>query len=349
MDDQHTYFAAHKIRPYVRNKRFFNHEHDKLKSFFTDTVLMFLRNRLTIKNICPKRSAQWIDRCDISYPERIEQKCEPEITWIGHSSFLIRCDGVTILTDPVFGNASFAYRRVLPAGILPHELPPVDIIVLSHNHRDHMDESSLLALRHHKNMRILVPLGDKAWFDRRNFSNVQEFTWWQQEIVAVERAQKEVRFTFLPAMHWSQRGLFDKNRSLWGSWMIEVGDWRSLNDHRACLYFAGDTSYSSHFHAIAQEFPSIDVAFMPIAPCEPRVWMNHVHLDAQQAGQAFLDLKARHFVPMHWGTFRFGLDYFDQPIEKLLAWWRHVDVSVAPHKGLHILKVGKRHTIPLFS
>lgn len=337
-------FKAHKIRPHVRSNRFYNHEYDLPNSFLADTVWMFLHNIISQKKPCPIRVAHWIERCDNMRHDQSEQASNPEITWIGHSSFLIRCSGVSILTDPVFGNASFLYRRIMPAGLMPHELPRIDIVILSHNHRDHMDEQSLLALRHHKQMRILVPKGDKAWFDRRNFSNVQEFTWWEQTIVPIDHAEKEVRMTFLPAVHWSQRGFFDKNRSLWGSWMIEIGDWKRHEQHSSCLYFAGDTSYSPHFQAIAQEFSNIDVAFMPIAPCEPRAWMDHVHLSAQQSGQAFLDLKAHHFIPMHWGTFRFGLDYFDSPVDHLLAWWQQAEELVRG-KGLHLLKVGKRHTI----
>jgi L-ascorbate metabolism protein UlaG (beta-lactamase superfamily) len=95
-------------------------------------------------------------------------------------------------------------------------------------------------------------------------------------------------------------------------------------------------------------FSSIDIAFMPIAPCEPRAWMNHAHLDAQQAGQALLDLKAQYFVPILWNTFRFGLAFFDFPIKNLLIWWHHTNTLVTD-KDLHILKVGKRHIIPLFS
>lgn len=333
-DNFQNQFKSHKIKPHIRNNRYFNDENDVPKGFLAETIYMFFKNRFVQQKKCLKRIAAWVDKQVHHHDDHHHP--HPMITWIGHSTFLIRCGGINILTDPIFGNASFLYRRMLPAGLQPNELPPIDVVILSHNHRDHMDEDSLLALRHNKHMHILVPKGDKAWFDKRNFSNVQEFTWWEQTIIPVERLQKEARLTFLPAIHWSQRGLFDKNRSLWGSWMIEVDG--------TCMYFAGDTSYSSHFSAIAYEFPSIDVVFMPIGPCEPRYWMEHVHLSAQQAGQAFLDLKARHFVPMHWGTFPFGIDHFELPIDYLLSWWQQSKDQLAD-KTLHLLKIGKKHHI----
>lgn len=326
--------SSHKIKPHVRNNRYFNNEQDGTKGFLAETIYMFFKNQLAQRKRCTQTSAAWLDKQVLHHDN--QDHSHPLITWIGHSSFLIRANGITILTDPIFGNASFLYKRILPAGLLPHELPPIDVIILSHNHRDHMDEASLLALRHNEQMHILVPHGDKAWFDKRNFSNVQEFTWWEQTVLSIDRVCKDIRLTFMPAIHWSQRGLFDKNRSLWGSWMLEVGG--------TCMYFAGDTAYSSHFGAIAQEFPHIDIAFMPIGPCEPRYWMEHVHMSAQQAGQAFLDLKARHFIPMHWGTFLFGIDHFELPIEYLLTWWQQ-NRTALEGKIVHLLKAGKSYTI----
>ena len=143
---------------------------------------------------------------------------------------------------------------------------------------------------------------------------------------------KEVRFTFLPAMHWSARGLFDRNKSLWGSWMIEYGQTK--------IYFAGDSAYSDHFATIADHFPDISLALMPIAPCEPTPWMRKSHLDAHQAVQAFTELQARHFIPMHWGTFAFGHDHFIGPVDRLNAAWSEQEKNVI-ECTLHIPPVGK--------
>jgi L-ascorbate metabolism protein UlaG (beta-lactamase superfamily) len=322
----------HKIKPHIRNKRFYNHEYENPQGFLGHTVYMLFKERLLQKKACPTKIASWVDKTSRVTSHTPTQ---PLITWIGHSTFLIQCAGINILTDPIFGDASWFYKRILPVGLLPHELPPIDVVVLSHNHRDHMDAQSLHALQHHK-PHILVPEGDKAWFTQRNFSLAQEFMWWEQTTLSFEHAQQRARCTFLPAMHWSQRGFFDKNRSLWGSWMIEVDG--------TCIYFAGDTSYSSHFSAIAREFPVIHIAMMPIGPCEPRAWMETAHLSARQAGQAFLDLNAHHFIPMHWGTFPFGIDYFDAPLEYLTTWWDEY-LHLLARKKLHIPKIG--YSLPI--
>ena len=257
----------------------------------------------------------------------------PTITWIGHSTFLIQIDGITILTDPIFGDASFLFKRIFPPGIALDTVIP-DYILLSHNHRDHMDATSLLQLRHH-NPHILVPAGDKKWFVHRNFERVEEKTWWQS--TTINHNKSDLTFTFLPAHHWSQRSLFDRNKSLWGSWMIQYKGFT--------IYFAGDTAYSSHFTAIKREFPFIDVALMPIGPCEPRNSMAYSHMNAEQAGQAFIDLGAKNFIPMHWGTFYFGIDNFSQPLDRLFAWWQQQ--PQLDMKQLQILKIGQQWLVPL--
>lgn len=280
----------------------------------------------------PGDISEWVD---VTTPPHTSMV--PLITWIGHSSFLIQVGGVNILTDPIFGTPSCIYPRILPPGLCLEQLPPIDYVLISHNHRDHMDAPTLAALKkHHPHMTVLVPEGDKRWFDKRGYAHTDEFMWWElHRSLKIHEAQEGmgVQFTFLPAIHWSQRGVFDQNKSLWGSWMIE---WQ---DHT--IYFAGDTAYSSHFSLIAQEFPSIDVALMPIGPCEPRPWMRLSHVNACEAGRAFLDLNARHFVPMHWGAFPFGTDTFDSPLRMLKNWWQETQPQLEG-KTLQVMKVGEQ-------
>ena len=180
-------------------------------------------------------------------------------------------------------------------------------------------------------MKFLVAQGDKSWLEKKGFIDVFEHEWWQPFIFN-KSGQDAITCTFLPANHWSARGLFDRNKSLWGSWMI------STSAHT--LYFAGDTAYSSHFSAIANEFPTINCALMPIGPQEPHIWMRKTHLDAAQAVQAFIDLKADHFIPMHWGTFQFGLDMHGDPLHKLHAAWQDKALLESPKK-LSVLKIGQ--------
>lgn len=254
----------------------------------------------------------------------------PRITWIGHSSFLIQINGYNILTDPIFGDISFLFPRLSPPGIALSDLPAIHAILISHNHFDHMDSTTLLSLLptlEKSGGVVLVPEGDQAWFNKRGFTRVFSSNWWQTHLVG-----PQVRCTFLPAYHWSQRGLFDRNKSLWGSWMIQ--------DDQHTIYFGGDTAYANHFSMIAKAYPSIDIALLPVAPELPSAWMKPTHMDAHDAGQAFLDLGARHMVPMHWGTFDFGFEEYDVPIKRLTQWWNMNQNLISPACTLDTLQTG---------
>ena len=319
-----------RVRPHIRKKRFYNHPEEHPEKYFLRTLCTWSRSFLSRLRGVPCKKAEWL-----TSQEPLSCSIEPTITWIGHATFLIQVGGVNILTDPVFGHASrLIYRRILPPGVDLKNLPNIDYVVISHNHRDHMDAKTLLALKKHVGITILVPQGDKAWFDRRGFKNVKEMMWWDKHKFPIPGdSGNNIVFTFLPAKHWSQRGLFDKNKSLWGSWMIQ---WQNSN-----IYFAGDTAYSKHFGIIAQEFEHIDVALMPIGPCTPRKWLKDTHISSDEAGQAFLELGAKHFIPMHWGTFYFGVDRFETPLEWLEQWW-HKNAYRMNGKVLHSMKIGQQ-------
>ena len=259
---------------------------------------------------------------------------EPCITWLGHSTFLIQMAGKNILTDPIFGSLSFVFRRLIRSVVKMEDLPPIDYVVISHNHFDHMDRQALCRLKElFPQMRVLVPFGDKEWFERHLFTHVSEHMWWD-EIFDKQSVGNgsTLKFTFLPANHWSQRTLFDKNRSLWGSWMIQVDDYK--------IYFAGDTSWGFHFEQIGQEFKQIDVALLPIAPGEPKSLMQSSHINAQDAIKAFIKLKAKTLIPMHWGTFHLGFDEFHAPIDLLKKTWLQFNQELH-NKDLRVLKFGE--------
>ncbi len=262
-------------------------------------------------------SASWLSPQQIPFRTK-----ELSITWIGHASFLIQIDGINIITDPVFGEVSSFFPRILAPGIHIEAVPTIDYVLISHNHWDHMDASSLKALKkRNPNMHVLVPQGDKDWFLKRTFS-VSEHDWWD----TIEK--EKCSFNFLPAVHWSGRGVFDKNRSLWGSWMINAGSKK--------IYFAGDTAYGEHFTQIAQECGPSYIALLPIGPCEPKEWMSRTHMNPDRSLQAFIDLQATHFIPMHWGTFPFGNDQFDEPV-------RYLDKIKQRARGtVHLIKAGTR-------
>lgn len=262
----------------------------------------------------------------------VRESMMPALTWIGHSTFLIQVAGFNILTDPIFGHLALFFRRQLPPALQLQEIPPIDYILISHNHLDHMDSASLQFFKQHPSITLLVPAGNKKWFEKRGFPRVKEYSWWEQE--TFRKNGQLLTITFLPAYHWSQRSLLDFNRTLWGSWMMQA--------QGATLYFAGDTAFGPHFQSIATEFPSITCALMPIGPCEPNKWMNKNHINAEEAGQALRLLQARLSIPMHWGTYSFGTDTHDAPYRRLAHWWQQAQPAA---QELITVKMGQRYEI----
>lgn len=295
----------------------------------TDAANIFVETKLAVANgeqYLPETLDVWK-----AYEKPIELSDTPSIQWIGHASFLIQIGGINILTDPFFYDLSFLYSRNLPAGIAPENLPKIDIVLISHNHRDHMDEQSLLLLKKY-DPTIIVPKGIGAWFKKNNFIKVIEHNWWDKTDIL------GLSITCVPAHHWCGRGAFDLNRALWSGWMI---NWKNQTKDKT-LYFAGDTSYcKQYFDEIVDEFPNIDIALLPIGPCESRKLMKHSHVDAKEAVKIFKRINAKEFIPMHWGTFRLGTDSFDAPITKLKEQWSKENLD---SNNLHILKFGERIT-----
>ena len=193
--------------PYKDHNRFYNYPGEVIKGFFWRSLYMYITSyaqRAAAVRLAKKRDVPYIF-------EAVDH-----ITWIGHASFLISLSGFTILTDPIFGDLTFLLQRLSEPGIPFAQLPHIDIVLLSHNHRDHMDSATLHALYKKTTCHFYVPQGDKKWFDSRGMGDrVTECMWWQ------EFMHGPLKLVFLPAHHWSQRGFFDRNKSLWGSWMIQ--------------------------------------------------------------------------------------------------------------------------------
>lgn len=325
------------MKPYKWGGRFYNNQHDSIWIRFKNFVKSFIfivRNQVKIQSFNKKslknsfNLEHWIVK---NVPPA--KSLRPIITWIGHSTFLIQVNGLNILTDPIFGGGFPFFMRLVGAPIPIEKLPKIDVILISHNHKDHMHKQSLLAFKK-DNPLILVPEKNGRWFSRNGFKRVVEKNWWEAEVVPVSTDISQVVFTFLPAIHWTSRGLFDVNRSLWGSWLIDAGDQQRI-------YFAGDSAFGDHFDLIARRVAPIDIALMPIAPNEPRSWLNDAHLSTDEAIKAFIILKAKFFIPMHWGTFlHMTGDVFDDPIKQLLRTWQHYE-KVLLHARLHVVKFGE--------
>lgn len=295
-------FKTNRSYPHYYNGRFYNYPGEPLTIYFFKTVGIFytsLLNRL-------KNPENYVSNWHTT-PSYAAVHDEISITWLGHASFLIRVGGLTILTDPVLYDLTWFLPRLTPQ-LDCEQLPQVDFVLISHNHWDHFHTKSLRYLKHMQPT-ALVPHNDGTWFIKNGYERVCDAIWWQKFSFTVRG--KEIKFTFLPARHWSQRTPFNRNKSLWGSWLIECDG--------KTIYFAGDTAYAPHFKEIAQECPQIDYALMPIGPCEPSSWLYKVHLNAEQSVTAFGDLKARTMIPMHWGTFHLGTEPVMAPLQRFIA------------------------------
>lgn len=239
------------------------------------------------------------------FPAPPESSQKPRVTFINHATFLIQVDGLNILTDPIWSErtspVSFAGpKRVIAPGIAKKDIPKIDFIIISHNHYDHLDLETLRYFKKRDNSKIYA--GANVGQVDADLEMI-EMVWWQ------EIKTENYLLAFTPCQHFSGRGLFDRNKSLWGAFYFKS---KSLS-----FYFAGDTGYSDHFIQTAQKYPEIDWAFLPIGAYEPRWFMKYVHTNPAEAIQAHQDLGARMSFGMHWGTFQLTDEPRLEPLEKI--------------------------------
>lgn len=230
--------------------------------------------------------------------ERLEgTRGELVVTWLGHASFLVQLDGVRVVIDPLFGGASAAVKRATPAPLLPEELGAVDVVLLTHGHRDHFDVASLKALGVLNPSALWVtPLGLSRLLPRACVRRM-ELDWWQHFTL------RGVRMLHTPSQHWHQRGLRDRNRALWGGWHLQASH---------SLYHTGDSGYFAGFEAMRELLGAPDVALIPAGAYAPRWFMQPQHMDPAESLRAWEDVGARWAIPMHWGTF----DLSDEPLNE---------------------------------
>jgi len=245
------------------------------------------------------------------------------LTWIGQASFLIQLGGRSALIDPVMSTtiAGFIARNVAP-GLDWAALPKIDLVLVTHNHRDHMDVPTLKRLG--ADPVYVVPRGLGRAFERAGLRRVIEMAWWQREEIA------GLRVTFVPAEHWSRRGLLDTNASWWGGYVIERGGLR--------VYHSGDTAWFDGFAHIGARCGPIDAAMLPIGAYAPRWFMQRQHMDPGDAVRAYAALGAKRFVAMHWGTFKLTDEDLREPPELLRRIWARENL---PERPLAIPAIGE--------
>jgi L-ascorbate metabolism protein UlaG (beta-lactamase superfamily) len=243
------------------------------------------------------------------------------LTFINHITFLIQFAGLNVLTDPVYSQRASPFerlgpRRVRDPGLAFSDLPPIHVVLISHNHYDHLDIRTLMRLEAAHAPRFITGLGNRAFLRQFGLRNVDELDWWQ----SVEAAG--ARVTMTPAQHWSTRGPGSRNRTLWGGFIVHAGAQQ--------IYFAGDTGYWKHFKDIGMRFGAVDLALLPIGAYEPRWFMREQHMNPDDAVRAHLDLAARQSVATHFGCFQLTDESIDDPgIELAAARQRHAVAAEA--------------------
>jgi len=245
---------------------------------------------------------------DFSYPFTLTpyDRSLPSAVWIGHSTFLVECEGLNILTDPVFDHycspvpfKGLRRRSELPFPI--NALPKVDIVLISHNHYDHLDEKAVLELfRLQPNILWILPKGLLRWFQRRGITRCMELGWWES------LSLNTCKISAVPTQHFSGRSLWDKNKTHWNGYVMEIGAKK--------FYFVGDTGYNDQdFKKIGFRFGPIDLSLIPIGTYIPKQFMATVHSSPYDGVQIHQDVGSRFSLGMHWNTFCLSDEPFDRP------------------------------------
>ena len=235
---------------------------------------------------------------------------DPTVTWIGHATVLVQLEGTNLLTDPHWSERASPLswagpKRLQPPGMAFEDLPPIHVVLISHDHYDHLDLATVKRLAATHDPVFVVPLGLKAWFAEQGISRVVELDWWGSF------EHRGLQMVCTPAQHFSQRTPWDSNTRLWASWAV-VGSARRF-------YFSGDTGYFDGFREIGERIGPFDLSVIAIGAYRPASIMRFVHLTPEQAVQAHGDLRGATLLGVHWGTFDLAEEPLDEPPTRMLA------------------------------
>lgn len=269
-------------------------------------------------------------------PEEESLSDKPRVTWVNHSTFWIEAFGKSILTDPIWNDrcSPFSFlgpKRLVQAKPACESIPKVDYVVISHDHYDHLDYKSIIQLHKlHPQIKWIVPLGVKRWFSRClpsiKRSNLIELNWWESA------SFEQLTFTAVPAQHFSGRGLFDSNRSLWMGCVVQFIQGKQF-------YFAGDTGYNPiDFQQIYSNFGATDLSLLPIGVYLPRQFMKPVHVNPHESIQIHQDIRSKLSIGGHFGTFRLSSESFERPPYDLYC---ALQAKGVDPKDFRVLKLGQ--------
>lgn len=238
-------------------------------------------------------------------------KTDTTLTWVGHATFLLQINGMNVLTDPHFSRRASPFsfmgpERTTPVGLELRDLPFIDLVIISHNHYDHLDAETIKLLIKKQSINqpvFFVPLKLRQTMINFGAKNVIEHEWWQVS------KYKQLEIHSVPVQHWSRRTLNDTNKTLWCGWVIKSKKFK--------YFFVGDTGYSKDFKNIQKKFGEMDLSSIPIGAYEPRWFMKDSHCNVEEAIQIHKDVKSKKSIAMHWGTFQLTDEPMDEPIKLL--------------------------------
>jgi len=285
-------------------------------------------------------------RPDLDYLKA--NRADTTVTWIGHSTVMFQLAGVTLLTDPMFsGRASpFAFigpTRHVPVPFTIDEAPHVDVVLISHNHYDHLDGPSVDALAQQSggSPLFVVPRGIDAWLRQRGITKVVALDWWDAHDLPAGANGDHVRITLVPVQHWGARGLGDRFETLWGGHVVERI--APSNDATYRFFFAGDTGYAPTFRELIHaRFPRFDFAAIPIGAYEPNQYLHAQHVNPAEAVRIHRELDVVQSLGIHWGTFTLTNEGFDQPPHDLAT---ALEAAGLPSDAFVVFKHGEMRVL----
>lgn len=277
----------------------------------------------------------WVPALPGEAPPTTVDENRLRVTFVNHATVLLQMSGANILTDPIWSERAsplswIGPRRVRPPGTRFDDLPPIHAVVISHNHYDHFDIPTLVLLRDKHDPLFVVQLGNKALLEQLGFKKVVELDWWQKTELT-----PETTIYSAPAQHFSSRGFFDRNSTLWGGYVIDGPGGR--------VFFAGDTGIGPHFDDIRNRFAPLRLALLPIGAFRPEWFMKEAHMSPSQAIAAHLQLQASTSMAIHFGTFHLGDDGETEPVER---WRDAIRANGMKESRLWVLDFGEGRDVP---